>query len=63
MREFSAYSEREFEDATVAMWLNACLDGELKRAELEAELARWRLPEVEHQRLVKLGRAALAQRR
>ncbi len=63
MREFSAYSEREFEDSTVAMWLNACVAGEWKREELAAEIERLGLPEAERQRLVTLTRAALAHRR
>ncbi|PTL83603.1 peptide methionine sulfoxide reductase [Vitiosangium sp. GDMCC 1.1324] len=63
MREFSAYSERELEDSTVAMWLNACVGGELKREALEAELGRLGLSEAEHQRLLRLARMALAHRR
>jgi len=63
MREFSAYSEREFEDSTVAMWLNACVAGELKQEELEAELERFSLSEDERHRLRSLARAALAHRR
>jgi peptide-methionine (S)-S-oxide reductase len=63
MREFSAYSEREFEDSTVAMWLNACVGGYLKREALEAELERLGLPEAERQRMFRLGQAALAHRR
>jgi peptide-methionine (S)-S-oxide reductase len=63
MREFSGYGEREFEDSTVAMWLNACVGGYLKREELEAELERLGLPEAERQRVLRLGQAALAHRR
>jgi peptide-methionine (S)-S-oxide reductase len=63
MREFSAYSEREFEDSTLAMWLNACVSGQLKREELEAELEHLGLPEADRQRLLRLAQAALAQRR
>ncbi len=63
MREFSAYSEREFEDSTAAMWLNACVAGEWEREALVAELERLGLPEAERQRMLKLARAALAQRR
>jgi peptide-methionine (S)-S-oxide reductase len=63
MREFSAYSEREFEDSTVAMWLNACVSGDLKREDLEAELVRLGLPEAERQQLLRLAQGALAQRR
>jgi peptide-methionine (S)-S-oxide reductase len=63
MREFGAYSEREFEDSTVAMWLNACVAGELKREDLVAELERLALPETDLQRLLKLAQGALAQRR
>ena len=63
MREFSGYSEREFEDSTVAMWLNACVAGEWKREELAAEIERLGLPEGERARMEKLTRAALAQRR
>jgi peptide-methionine (S)-S-oxide reductase len=63
MREFSAYSEREFEDSTVAMWLNACVDGQWKLDALTAELERYGLSEEERQRVLKLVRAALAHRR
>jgi peptide-methionine (S)-S-oxide reductase len=63
MSEFSAYSEREFEDSTVAMWLNACVGGELKQETLEAELAQFSLSEDERHRLRSLARAALAHRR
>lgn len=63
MRSFSAYSEREFEDSTAAMWLNACVAGEWKRDELAEEIERLGLPEAERQRMVTLTRAALAQRR
>ena len=63
MREFSAYSEREFEDSTVAMWLNACVGGELKWEELEAELEHFTLSEAERHRMRSLARAALAHRR
>jgi peptide-methionine (S)-S-oxide reductase len=63
MREFGAYSEREFEDSTVAMWLNACVDGQWKLDALTAELERLGLAEAERQRVVKLVRAALAHRR
>lgn len=63
MREFRACSERELEDSTVAMWLNACVGGYLKREELEAEVTRLGLPEAERQRVLRLGHAALAHRR
>lgn len=63
MREFSAYSEREFADSTVAMWLNACVGGQLKREGLEAELERLDLPEADRQQLLRLALAALAHRR
>ncbi len=63
MSEFSAYSEREFEDSTVAMWLNACVGGELKQEDLEAEIERFSLSEDERHRLRSLARAALAHRR
>jgi peptide-methionine (S)-S-oxide reductase len=63
MREFSAYSEREFEDSTVAMWLNACVGGELKWEELETELEHFSLSEAERHRMRSLARAALAHRR
>ena len=63
MREFQAYSEREFEDSTVAMWLNACVDGQWKREDLEAELGRLGLPEAEHHRLSRLVHTALSHRR
>jgi peptide-methionine (S)-S-oxide reductase len=63
MREFSAYSERELEDSTVAMWLNACVGGELKREGLEAEFEHLQLPETDRQRLRKLAQLALAHRR
>ncbi len=63
MREFSAYSDREFEDSTVAMWLNACVGGYLKREELAAEVERLGLPEAERQRVLRLGKAAVAHRR
>jgi peptide-methionine (S)-S-oxide reductase len=63
MREFSGYSERAFEDSTVAMWLNACVDGQLKLVGLEAELERLGLPEADRQRMRQLVQAALAHRR
>lgn len=63
MREFSAYSEREFVDSTAAMWLNACIDGQLKLADLEAEFERLGLPEAERQRMHQLVEGALAYRR
>jgi peptide-methionine (S)-S-oxide reductase len=63
MREFSAYSEREFEDSTVAMWLNACVDGLLKLEGLEAEFERMGLSEEDRQRMRTLVQAALAHRR
>ncbi len=63
MREFSAYSQREFEDSTIAMWLNACVGGQLKLDALAAELERFQLSEVDRQRLLKLAQAALAHRR
>lgn len=63
MREFSGYDEREFEDSTVAMWLNACVGGYLTREELEAEVERLGLPEAGRQRMLSLGKAALAHRR
>ncbi|HEX8435676.1 peptide-methionine (S)-S-oxide reductase, partial [Archangium sp.] len=63
MREFSAYSQREFEDSTVAMWLNACVDGQLKLDGVAAELEHFALSEADRQRLLKLAQAALAHRR
>jgi peptide-methionine (S)-S-oxide reductase len=63
MREFSAYSEREFEDSTVAMWLNACVDGQLKLEGLEAEFERLGLSEPERQRMRMLVQTALGYRR
>ena len=63
MREFSAYSEREFEDSTAAMWLNACIDGQLKLEALEAEFERLGLTEAERQRMRKLVQGALSYRR
>lgn len=63
MREFSAYSEREFEDSTVAMWLNACVDGQLKLEALEPELERLGLSEPERQRVRRLVQTALSYRR
>ena len=63
MREFSAYSERELQDSTIAMWLNACIDGQLKREDLEALLAHFTLSEADLQRLRRLAQAALAHRR
>jgi peptide-methionine (S)-S-oxide reductase len=63
MGAFSAYSARAFADSTVAMWLNACVGGYLKREELEAELERLALPEADRQRLLRLAQAALAHRR
>ncbi len=63
MREFSAYSERQLEDSTVAMWLNACVDGQLKLEGVAAELERFELSEDDRRRLLKLAQAALAHRR
>ncbi len=63
MHEFSACGEREFEDSTLAMWLNACVDGQLKRQDVEALLEPLALPEAELQRLRSLTQAALAHRR
>lgn len=63
MHEFGAYSEREFEDSTVAMWLNACVDGQWKLDAVMAELEHYGLSEAERQRVLKLVRAALAHRR
>ena len=63
MREFSASSEREFEDSTVAMWLNACVDGQLKREDLEALFEPLALSEADLQRVRRLTQAALAHRR
>jgi peptide-methionine (S)-S-oxide reductase len=63
MREFSGYGERQFEDSTAAMWLNACVDGHLKLEGLEAELERLGLPEAERDRMRRLVQAALAHRR
>ncbi len=63
MREFSAYNGREFADSTVAMWLNACVDGQLKREALEEEFERLGLGETDRQRLRGLVQAALAHRR
>ncbi len=63
MRLFSAYSERQFEDSTVAMWLNACVDGQLKLAGLETEFERLGLPETDRQQMRQLVQTALAYRR
>jgi peptide-methionine (S)-S-oxide reductase len=63
MREFSAYSEREFEDSTVAMWLNACVDGQLKLEALEPEFEQLGLSEPERQQVRGLVRTALSYRR
>jgi peptide-methionine (S)-S-oxide reductase len=63
LRAFEGYSERQFEDSTVAMWLNACVDGQWKLADLEAELERLGLPEAERQPVRGLAQAALAHRR
>jgi peptide-methionine (S)-S-oxide reductase len=63
MREFSAYSERELQDSTVAMWLNACIGGQLKLEDLEALFAHFPLSEADVQRLRRLAQAALAHRR
>lgn len=63
MREFSGCNEREFQDSTLAMWLNACIGGELKREDLAAEVERLGLPEAERQRVLGLAQAALAHRR
>jgi peptide-methionine (S)-S-oxide reductase len=45
------------------MWLNACVDGQLKLVGLEAELERLGLPEADRQRMRQLVQAALAHRR
>ena len=63
MREFSAYSERAFEDSTAAMWLNACVDGQWKPEDLKAEIDRRGLPEADWQQVLKLVQTALAHRR
>lgn len=63
MLEFGAYTEREFEDSTAAMWLNACVDGQLKPEALEAEMAHWELSEAERQRMRALWQKALGYRR
>lgn len=63
MREFSGYGERQFEDSTVAMWLNACVDGHWNLEGLEAEFERMGLPETDRERMRRLVQAALAQRR
>jgi peptide-methionine (S)-S-oxide reductase len=63
MREFTGYTEREFEDSTVAMWLNACVDGQWKLEGLEAEFKRLGLSEADTQRMRRLMQAALAHRR
>ena len=63
MREFADYSERQFEDSTAAMWLNACVDGHLKLEGLEAEFERLGLPEADRERMRRLVQAALAHRR
>jgi peptide-methionine (S)-S-oxide reductase len=63
MRAFGGYSEREFEDSTAAMWLNACVDGQWKLADVEAELERLGLPEADRQPVRRLVQASLANRR
>ncbi len=63
MREFAGYGEREFEDSTVAMWLNACVDGHWKLEGLEAEFDRLGLSEAARERMRRLVQAALAHRR
>jgi peptide-methionine (S)-S-oxide reductase len=63
MRAFEGYSEREFEDSTVAMWLNACVDGQWKLADVEAELERLGLSEADRQPVRRLVQASLANRR
>lgn len=63
MRAFQGYSEHQFEDSTVAMWLNACVDGQWKLADVEAELERLGLSEAERQPVRQLVQAALAHRR
>ncbi len=63
MHVFRGYTEREFEDSTVAMWLNACVDGHWKREALEEELVRLGLGEAEHRQLSRLVHEALAHRR
>lgn len=63
MRELSGLSEREFQDSTLAMWLNACVGGQLTREELAAEVERLGLPEAERQRVLRLAQVALAHRR
>jgi peptide-methionine (S)-S-oxide reductase len=63
LRELGVRDERELEDSTVAMWLNACVDGQLKREDLEALFEPFAFPEAELQRLRRLTQAALAHRR
>lgn len=63
MRAFEGYSEREFEDSTAAMWLNACVDGHWKRVDVDAELERLGLSEADRQQLLRLAHEALAHRR
>jgi peptide-methionine (S)-S-oxide reductase len=63
MREFAGYGEQEFEDSTVAMWLNACVDGHWKLEGLEAEFDRLGLSEAARERMRRLVQAALAHRR
>jgi peptide-methionine (S)-S-oxide reductase len=62
-RAFGGYSEREFADSTLAMWLNACVAGHWKLEALEAELSRLGLPEEELQRTRALLVTALSHRR
>jgi len=63
MHELAGYSEREFEDSTVAMWLNACVDGHWKQEDLEAELERLGLSEAARLQMRRLVQAALGHRR
>jgi peptide-methionine (S)-S-oxide reductase len=63
MRELLGYSEREFEDSTVAMWLNACVDGRWKQEDLEAELERLGLSKADRLQMRRIVQAALAHRR
>jgi peptide-methionine (S)-S-oxide reductase len=63
MREFAGYSERQFEDSTAAMWLNACVDGHWKLEGLEAEFEHLGLSEADRERMRRLVQTALAQRR
>src|SRR5262245_43297652 len=63
MKTFTGYTEREFEDSTVAMWLNACVDGQWKLAGLETEFERLGLSDAERLWMRQLAQAALGHRR